>query len=98
LAYIFLKIKTGDIMTITSLIIFLAIGGLAGWLAGKIMNSRRFGIVGNIIVGVVGAVLGGFVFNLLGFNANAGGLLGAIVTATVGAIMLLYVISIIKKA
>lgn len=85
-------------MSITSLIIFLAIGGLAGWLAGKIMNSKRFGLIGNIVVGVVGAILGGFVFNLLGFNANAGGLLGAIVTATVGAVMLLYAINLIKKA
>lgn len=85
-------------MSITGLIIFLAIGGLAGWLAGKIMNSRRFGIIGNILVGVVGAVLGGFVFNLLGLNANAGGLLGSIITATVGAIMLLYAINLIKKA
>jgi uncharacterized membrane protein YeaQ/YmgE (transglycosylase-associated protein family) len=96
LAYIFLKIKTGDIMTITGLIIFLAIGGLAGWLAGNIMKSRGFGLVGNIVVGVIGAVLGGFVFNLLGISA--GGLIGSIITATVGAIVLLYAISIIKKA
>tara|TARA_R110002050_G_scaffold9504_1_gene32945 strand:- start:89867 stop:90124 length:258 start_codon:yes stop_codon:yes gene_type:complete len=85
-------------MNITSLIIFLAIGGLSGWLAGKIMNSRKFGLVGNVVIGVIGAVLGGFVFNLLGFHANAGGLLGAIVTATLGAVMLLYAINLIKKA
>jgi|GEM_PF-226886 len=95
---IFLKIKTGDMMNITSLIVFLAIGGLAGWLAGKIMNHKNLGILGSIIVGVLGAVIGGFAFNLLGLNANAGGILGAIVTAFIGAIMLLYAIKIIKKA
>lgn len=85
-------------MSITSLIIFLTIGGLAGWIASKILNSKRFGLAGNIIVGVVGSVLGGFIFNLLGFTANAGGLLSAFVTALIGAIMLLYVIGLIKKA
>lgn len=85
-------------MNIISLIVFLAIGGLAGWLAGKIMNRKNLGILGSILVGVVGAVIGGFVFNLLGLNANAGGILGAIVTAFIGAIMLLYAIKLIKKA
>lgn len=83
-------------MDINSLIIFLAIGALAGWLAGNIMKGRGFGVIGNILVGIVGAVLGGFVFSLLGLTA--GGLLGAITTATVGAIILLYIISVIKKA
>ena len=74
-------------MDITSLIIFLAIGALAGWLAGNIMKGRGFGVIGNMIVGVVGAVLGGFIFGLLGLTA--GGLIGAIITATIGAIVLL---------
>ena len=83
-------------MDITSLIIFLAIGALAGWLAGTIMKGRGFGVLGNIVVGIVGAVFGGFLFGLLGITA--GGLLGSIVTATVGAIALLFVIGILKKA
>ena len=96
LAYAFLlKNKTGDIMDITSLIVFLAIGALAGWLAGNIMKGRGFGVIGNIIVGIVGAVLGGFVFSLLG--VTAGGLIGSIITATVGAIILLYIITLVKK-
>lgn len=85
-------------MSISGLIIFLVISGFAGWLASKILSSKRFGILGNIIVGIVGAILGGFVFNLLGFTASAGGLLSAFVTALIGAIMLLYVIGLIKKA
>jgi uncharacterized membrane protein YeaQ/YmgE (transglycosylase-associated protein family) len=69
-------------MDITGLLIFLAIGALAGWLAGTFMNGRGFGLLGNIVVGIIGAVLGGFVFGLLGISA--GGLIGSIVMATVG--------------
>lgn len=82
-------------MDLTSFIIFLAIGALAGWLAGIIMKGRGFGIIGNIIVGIVGAVLGGFLFSLVGITA--GGLLGAIITATVGAIVLLFIIGLFRK-
>ena len=60
------------------------------------MKGRGFGLLGNIVVGVIGAVLGGFVFSLLGISA--GGLIGSIVTATAGAALLLFVLGIIKKA
>lgn len=66
---------------------FLLIGLAAGWLAGQIMKSGGRGLVGDLIVGVIGAILGGFLFGLLGLEAN--GLLGSLVTATVGAIALL---------
>ena len=78
-------------MSIINLIIFLAIGALAGWLAGNIMKGRGFGLIGDIIVGIVGAVLGGFVFGLLGITT--GGILGAIIMATIGAVILLFLIS-----
>lgn len=83
-------------MDITSLIIFLAVGALAGWLAGLIMKGRGFGVLVNVIVGIVGAVLGGFVFGLLGITTS--GLTGSIITATVGAVILLFIISVVKKA
>lgn len=86
----------GNIMDITGLIIFLAIGAIAGWLAGTFMKGGGFGLLGNIVVGVIGAVLGGFVFGLLGISA--GGFIGSIVTATVGAVLLLFIIGIVKKA
>ena len=54
-------------MDVQSLIIFLAIGAVAGWLAGLIMKGRGFGLLGNIIVGIIGAVVGGFLFGLLGW-------------------------------
>lgn len=83
-------------MDIISLIIFLAIGALVGWLAGNIVRGRGFGVLGNIIVGIVGAVLGGFVFGF--FGITTGGLLGSIIMATIGAVILLCLINIVKKA
>ena len=83
-------------MSITSLLVFLVIGAIAGWLAGTIMKGRGFGLLGNIIVGIVGALIGGFVFGLLGIIANS--LIGSIVTAVAGAIILLYLVDIIKKS
>ncbi len=82
-------------MDIISLIIFLAIGALVGWLAGNIVKGSGFGVLGNIIVGIVGAVLGGFIFGL--FGITTGGLLGAIIMATIGAVILLYLVTIVKK-
>ena len=79
-----------------NLILFLIIGGVAGWLAGLIMKGRGFGALANIGIGIVGSVLGGFVLRLLGPAAH--GALGALVTATVGAVLLLAVVSAIKKA
>lgn len=83
-------------MDIINLIIFLAVGAFAGWLAGNIMKGSGFGLISNIIVGIIGAVLGGFVFGLLGITT--GGLLGAIIMATIGAVFLLYLIGVIKKS
>lgn len=78
------------------LIWFLLIGLCAGWLAGKIMKGGGFGLIGDLIVGVIGALLGGWVFGMLGIGA--GGLLGALITATVGALLLLFLIRLIKSA
>jgi uncharacterized membrane protein YeaQ/YmgE (transglycosylase-associated protein family) len=83
-------------MDLTSLLIFLAIGAVAGWLAGVLMKGGGFGLIGDIVVGIIGAVIGGFLFGLLGLSA--GGLIGSIVTATVGAVVLLLLIRLVKKA
>lgn len=79
-----------------NLLLFLIIGGIAGWLAGLIMKGRGFGVMANIGIGIVGSFLGGFVFRLLGLAAQ--GAVGELVTATVGAVLLLAVVSAIKKA
>ena len=82
-------------MNIPYWLYFILIGLLAGWLAGRIMKGHGFGLLGNLVVGVVGAWLGSFLFNL--FNLSSYGTLGIIVTATVGAIVLLYVVGLVKK-
>jgi uncharacterized membrane protein YeaQ/YmgE (transglycosylase-associated protein family) len=76
------------------LITQILIGILAGWLAGKIWRGHGFGLLGDLVVGVIGSLVGGFVFGLLGLHAY--GLIGSIVVATAGAIMLLYVIRLIR--
>ena len=83
-------------MDITSLVIFLVIGAIAGWLAGVVVKGGGFGLVGDIVVGIVGAVVGGWLFRV--FGITAGGLVGAIITAFVGACVLLFIIRLIKKA
>lgn len=84
-------------MDITSLIIFLLIGAAAGWIAGLLMRGGGFGPLGNIVVGIVGAVVGGFLFSLTGISIG-GELVGPLVTAVVGAVVLLFVVGLIKKA
>lgn len=82
-------------MEVTSILMFLVIGAIAGWLAGKLMKGGGFGLFGNIVVGVIGAVIGGWVFGLMGISA--GGIIGSIVVATVGAAILLFIVSLVKK-
>jgi len=75
---------------------FLLIGLAAGWLAGQIMGGGGFGLVGDLVVGVIGALLGGFLFDLFGLHAI--GLLGNLVMATVGAIVLIALLRVGKRA
>jgi len=82
-------------MSAEQLVVFLLIGGVAGWLAGLILKGGGLGIVRNVIVGVIGAVLGGWLFGVLGISAG-GAWAGRLVTATVGAVVLLVVIGLIR--
>ena len=66
------------------------VGLVSGWLAGEIMRGRGFGCLGNIIIGLVGAVIGGYVFSALKIEL-AGGFINAVITALVGAVLLLAV-------
>lgn len=74
---------------------FIIIGILAGFVAGKLMRGGGFGLLVNLVVGVIGAVLGGWVFGLLGISTT--GIIGSLITATVGAIILLWVISLFQR-
>ena len=74
---------------------FALIGICAGWLAGQITKGSGFGIIGDLIVGVIGAILGGFAFRLVGLEAF--GLLGQLIVATVGAVLLLALLRIVRR-
>ena len=78
-----------------ALIVFLVIGAVAGWLAGQVMSGGGFGLIGNIIVGVVGAFVAGWL--LPGFWP-VGGIIGSIIHAAIGAIIVLFVVHIVKRA
>lgn len=80
----------------SGLLWFLLIGLAAGWLAGTIMKGSGFGLIGNLVVGVIGALLGGFIFDVL--NIQSYGLIGSLVMSVVGAVALLALIRVIKKA
>lgn len=77
------------------LIGFLVMGGLIGWLAGFILKSRPFGILGDVVVGVVGAFVGGALFRVVGQETYNP--LGGFVTALVGALILVSLIRIIRR-
>ena len=83
-------------MSLEGLILFLLIGLIAGWLAGRIMRGGGYGLAGDLVVGIIGALLGGWLFGLLGLSA--GGFLGQLIVALVGAIVLLYLLRLIKRA
>jgi len=81
---------------ISNLIWWVVVGLIAGWAAGKIMKGGGYGAVMDIILGVVGAVVGGWLLGALG--VHAGGLISTIVVAIIGAIFLIWLTRLIKKA
>jgi len=73
----------------------IVVGGIAGWLSGLIMKGAGFGLLGNIVVGVIGAVVGSWLFGFFGLSAGKG-MLGSILMAMIGAVMLLWVARLVK--
>jgi uncharacterized membrane protein YeaQ/YmgE (transglycosylase-associated protein family) len=83
---------------LTALIITLVVGAIAGWLAGLVVNGTGFGLVGDIVIGILGALIASFLFPYFGFALTlGGGLLGAIILAFIGAVILLVVVKVIKN-
>jgi uncharacterized membrane protein YeaQ/YmgE (transglycosylase-associated protein family) len=80
-----------------SLIVILVVGLIAGWLAGKIMKGSGFGIIGDLIVGIIGAFIGAWLWGLLHLPLLGNFWINAIVTATVGAVVLLFILRLIKR-
>lgn len=78
-------------------IIFILIGLAAGWIAGVLVKGDGFGLLGNLAVGVGGAVIGGILATTFGLFAGAG-ILGGVILATLGAVILLFFVRLIKRA
>ena len=85
----------GGDFTLWNLLWFIILGGFVGWLAGLAFRRRGFGCLGNVVVGVIGALVGGLFFRLVGWHL--GGLIGSLFTAFVGAVLLLVVVGLFKK-
>ena len=83
-------------MQIESLLILLLIGAVAGYLAGLIVKGYGFGLIGNIVVGIVGALVAGWLLPRLGLFTGSG-VLGEIISATIGAVVLLILIGFVRK-
>ncbi len=84
-------------MAVETLIVWLLVGGVAGWLAGLIVRGFGFGVIGNIVVGILGAFLAGWLLPLAGVSIAAG-IVGAILHALIGAVILLVIIGLIRRA
>lgn len=82
-------------MSLGNFIVFLVIGGLAGWCAGVISKGSGYGLVGNVLVGIVGAFLGGLCFSLLGIAAY--GFLGRFIFAVIGALLFSWLLGFVRK-
>ena len=79
-----------------SILAALVIGAIAGWLAGLIVKGGGFGLLGNIVVGIVGAVVAGWLLPYLGVNLGTG-VVAAIIDSAIGAVIVLVIISLIKR-
>ena len=84
-------------MTVEAIIIILIIGAVAGWLAGQIVRGMGFGLIGNIVVGIVGAFIAAWLLPRIGIVIG-GGMIASIINATIGAVILLVIVGLIKRA
>jgi uncharacterized membrane protein YeaQ/YmgE (transglycosylase-associated protein family) len=78
-------------------IVWLIVGAIAGWLAGVIVKGGGFGLIGNIVVGIIGAIVAGWILPLFGVLIG-GGFFAQVINAAIGAIIVLLVVSFIKRA
>jgi uncharacterized membrane protein YeaQ/YmgE (transglycosylase-associated protein family) len=83
-------------MDAQSLIIWLIVGGIAGWLAGMVVRGGGFGLIGDIIVGIIGGLIAGWLLPQLGIFI-ASGIVGAIIDSFIGAVILLIILRLIRR-
>ncbi|WP_420643283.1 GlsB/YeaQ/YmgE family stress response membrane protein [Candidatus Leptofilum sp.] len=85
-------------MSLINIVAWLIFGAIAGWIASKIMNrDNQMGALGNIVVGIVGAFIGGFVMNTIGGSNVTGFNLYSLLVAILGAVILLFLIGVLRK-
>ena len=84
-------------LTINDLVVILVIGLVAGWLAGRIMKGSGFGLIGDLVVGIIGSFIGNWLWKFAHFPIIVNFWVNAIVSATIGAVILLFVLRLIKK-
>ncbi len=84
-------------MGIESIIVWLIVGAIAGWLAGLVVRGGGFGLLGNIVVGIIGAVVAGWLLPQLGINLGTC-IIRAIINAAIGGIIVLVILSLIRRA
>ena len=80
-----------------ALVVWLIVGALAGWIAGVVVKGGGFGLIGNIVVGILGSIVAGYLFPVLGIHLGSE-LVGSVLHAAIGAIILLFVLSLIRRA
>lgn len=83
-------------MSMESLLTILVIGAIAGWLAGLIVKGYGFGLLGNIIIGIIGAFVGTWLLGRLDVSLG-GGIAGAIINAVIGAVVILFLLGLIRR-
>jgi len=83
-------------MDAQNLIIWLIVGGVAGWLAGMVVKGGGFGLIGDIIIGIIGALIAGWLLPQIGLVIG-GGIIAAIINAFIGAVILLIILRLIKR-
>jgi uncharacterized membrane protein YeaQ/YmgE (transglycosylase-associated protein family) len=92
------EVRKEDFMHISneSLVLILVVGVAAGWLAGQLVRGTGFGLIGDLIIGVIGAFIGTWLLPRLNIHIGSG-VVGAIVTATIGAALLLVILRVFRK-
>jgi uncharacterized membrane protein YeaQ/YmgE (transglycosylase-associated protein family) len=85
------------LMALETILIWIIVGAIAGWLAGLIVRGFGFGLFGNIVIGILGAAIAGWLFGAIGFSFFPG-ILNTILTATIGAVILLLIVRVLKRA
>jgi uncharacterized membrane protein YeaQ/YmgE (transglycosylase-associated protein family) len=83
-------------MDVQSIIIWIIVGAIAGWLAGMVVKGGGFGLIGDIVVGIVGALIAGWLLPRIGIII-IGGIVANIINAFIGAVILLFVLRLIKR-